>query len=137
MQVRIYSRFPWRKNGGPKDVFETKALDVLERNPERPFHEFTTIDGRRSLLYATARRMEDSCVKCHNQSTNSPKRDWKVGDVVGILKIVRSLDRDIERTRQGLWGAFLLIGGSIVVLLGVSAVVFVGTRAARAKVSRP
>ena len=133
MQVRIYSRYPWRKNGGPKDEFERRALDVLEQDPLHPFHEFKELEGRRSLLYATARRMEDSCVKCHNQSKNSPKRDWKVGDVVGVLKIVRSLDRDIERTRQGLWGAFLLIGGSIVVLLSVSAVVLLGTRGARAK----
>jgi serine/threonine protein kinase len=133
MQVRIYSRYPWRKNGGPKDEFETKALDILEQKPDKPFHEFTEIAGRRALLYATARRMEDSCVKCHNQSKNSPKRDWKVGEVVGVLKIVRSLDRDIARTRQGLWGAFLLIGGSVVVLLGVSAAVILGTRAARAR----
>jgi len=136
MQVRIYSRYPWRKDGGPKDVFESRALDVLERDPLHPFHEFTELDGRRSLLYATARRMEESCVKCHNQSKNSPKRDWKVGEVVGVLKIVRSLDRDIERTRQGLWGAFLLIGGTVVLLLSVSAVVILGTRAARAKVTR-
>lgn len=136
MQVRIYSRYPWRKNGGPKDEFETKALEILELRPDKPFHEFKEIDGRPSLLYATARRMEDSCVKCHNQSKNSPKRDWKVGEVVGVLKIVRSLDRDIERTRQGLWGAFLLIGGSVIVLLGVSAAVILGTRAARTKGSR-
>lgn len=136
MQVRLYSRYPWRPNGGPKDEFERKALTVLEQDPLRPFHEFTEIDGRRSLLYATARRMEESCVKCHNQSTTSPKRDWKVGEVVGVLKIVRSLDRDIERTRQGLLGAFVLMGASIVVLLSVSAVVILGTRAARAKVPR-
>lgn len=137
MQVRLYSRYPWRANGGAKDDFENKALDILEQDPTHPFHEFANVDGRPSLLYATARRMEDSCVKCHNQSKNSPKRDWKVGEVVGVLKIVRSLDRDIKRTRHGLLGAFLLIGGSVVVLLGVSAMVIMGTRAARSKVTRP
>ena len=128
MQVRLYSRFPWRPNGGPKDEFERKAIDVLERNPRLPFHEFTQIEGRRSLLYATARRMEESCVKCHNQAERSPKKDWKVGEVVGVLKIVRSLDRDIERTRQGLLGAFVLTGTSVTVLLGISVAVVLGTR---------
>ncbi len=137
MKVRLYSRYPWRSNGGPKDDFERKALDVLELDPKHPFHEFTEIDGRRSLLYATARRMEESCVKCHNQSTNSPKKNWKVGEVVGVLKIVRSLDRDIELTRQGLLGAFVLIGTSIVVMLGISVAVIMGTRAARSKGPRP
>jgi predicted Ser/Thr protein kinase len=129
MQVRLYSRYPWRPNGGPKDEFERRAIEVLEQQPSQPFHEFTEIDGRRSLLYATARRMEESCVKCHNQSERSPKKDWKVGEVVGVLKIVRSLDRDIERTRQGLLGAFVLMGGSAALLLAVCIGVVTGARA--------
>jgi serine/threonine protein kinase len=137
MQVRLYSRYPWRSNGGPKDEFERKALEMLEKNPQQPFHEFTEIDGRRSLVYATAQKMEESCVKCHNQSQRSPKKDWQVGDVVGVLKIVRSLDRDIERTRRGLLGAFVLMGTSAVLLLGVSVAVVIGSRArARSKVPR-
>jgi len=137
MQVRLYSRYPWRSNGGPKDEFERKALEMLEQNPQQPFHEFTEIDGRRSLVYATARRMEESCIKCHNQTERSPKKDWKVGDVVGVLKIVRSLDRDIERTRRGLLGAFVLMGSSAALLLAVSVAVVIGSRArARSKVPR-
>jgi hypothetical protein len=129
MQVRLYSRYPWRPNGGPKDKFERRAIEVLEQNPNEPFHEFTEIAGKRSLLFATARRMEESCVKCHNQSERSPKKDWKVGEVVGVLKIVRSLERDIERTRQGLLGAFVLMGGSAAVLLAVCVGVVMGARA--------
>ena len=128
MKVRLYSRYPWRPDGGPKDEFERKAISVLEQDPSQPFHEFTEIEGRRSLVYATARRMEESCVKCHNQTDRSPKKDWKVGEVVGVLKIVRSLDRDIERTRQGLLGAFVLMGASVFLLLGVSLAVVIGTR---------
>jgi serine/threonine protein kinase len=129
MEVRLYSRYPWRPNGGPKNEFESKALAVLEQNPKQPFHEFTEVEGRRALLYATARRMEESCIKCHNQADRSPKKDWKIGEVVGVLKIVRSLDRDIARTRQGLRGAFILMGGSGALLLAVSIVVLMGTRA--------
>ena len=33
-----------------------------------------------------------------------------MGDVVGVLKIVRPLDREIESTRAGLRGAFMLMG---------------------------
>ena len=40
----------------------------------------------------------------------SPKKDWKVGDVVGVLKIVRPLDREIDNTQAGLRGAFVLMG---------------------------
>ena len=137
MQVRVYSRYPWRPNGGPKDEFERKAIAVLEQNPKQPFHEFTEIQGRPSLIYATARTMEESCVKCHNQHQKSPKKNWKVGEVVGVLKIVRSLDRDIERTRQGMLGAFILMGGGSALLLVVSIAVVMGARAVRSKVPRP
>jgi tRNA A-37 threonylcarbamoyl transferase component Bud32 len=138
MQVRLYSRYPWRPDGGPKDDFERKAIALLEQKPSQPFHEFTEVEGRRSLLYATARRMEESCIKCHNQSERSPKKDWQVGDVVGVLKIVRTLDRDIERTRQGLRGAFVLMVSTILVLLGVSVVVVTAARVrVRSKVPGP
>jgi tRNA A-37 threonylcarbamoyl transferase component Bud32 len=128
MQVRLYSRYPWRKQGGPQDEFERKALDWLERSPDVPFREFTEVDGRRALVYATARKMEATCVKCHNSDKRSPKKDWKVGDVVGVLKIVRPLDRDIARTQAGLRGAFVMMGGVSLLLVGVSVAVLIGAK---------
>jgi serine/threonine protein kinase len=128
MQVRVYSRYPWRKDGGPKDQFEQRALEWLEKKPDQPYREFTSVGGQRSLVYATARKMELSCVKCHNASERSPKKDWKVGDVVGVLKIVRPLDRDIARTQVGLRGAFLTMGVSAALLLAVCVGIVIGTR---------
>jgi hypothetical protein len=32
--------------------------------------------------------MTAGCVKCHNSHPDSPKRDWKVGDVRGIQEVV-------------------------------------------------
>jgi hypothetical protein len=120
MQVRLYSRFPWRKDGGPRDDFERRAIGILEAQPATPYHEFTEVDGHPLLIYATAQRMEESCIKCHNQSVRSPKRDWRVGEVVGVLKIVRPLERDIERTRKGLLGSFILMSTTAAVMLAVS-----------------
>ena len=128
MKARVYSRYPWpnRKDGGPKDEFERKALDWLENSNGRTeqqfneYYQFTEIDGRRWLWYAKPRLMEKSCVKCHNDPKRvSPKKDWQVGDVAGVIKIGRSLDDDIAATRTGLRGAFVLVGTtrSIVILL--------------------
>ena len=47
--------------------------------------------GRPALRYATADRMRAPCVECHNQHPQSPKTDWKVGDVRGVLEIIRPL----------------------------------------------
>ena len=31
--------------------------------------------------------MESACVNCHNSHPESPKRDWKIGDVRGIQEV--------------------------------------------------
>jgi serine/threonine protein kinase len=111
MLFRLYSDYPFRsrKDGGPRDEFERDALAELQRNPAEPVYRFESFRERPSLRYATARRMQSDCIGCHNGDTNSTKRDWKVGEVVGVLEIIRPLDRDIARTHEGLRGTFVLI----------------------------
>lgn len=103
MRVRLYSDHPFktRTDGSPKDDFEREALLRLAKRPEQPYWSFEDVDDRPSLCYATGRRMEETCVRCHNEHRDSPKKDWKVGDVSGVLEIVRPLDQDVERARQG------------------------------------
>lgn len=127
MKVRLYSDHPFRsrKDGGPKDDFEREALAQLVNNPDSPFWSFENVEGSPSLRYATARRMEETCVRCHNTHPDSPKKDWKVGDVPGVLEIVRPLDRDVTRARQGLRGTFILMTAICGSLLVLSAVILV------------
>jgi hypothetical protein len=131
MYVRHYSDHPFRsrKDGGPKDDFERETLEHLRLHPDQPVFRFEDFEGRPSLRYATARRMLDSCVRCHNTHLDSTKRDWQVGDVRGVLEIIRPLDRDVARAREGLRGTFLLMAGIAGSLLGLSVlVVVVGQR---------
>jgi len=112
MKLRLYSEFPYRTrtNGGPHDNFERDALRQLRRQPDDPVYRFEDYNGRYSLRYATARRMDRSCVGCHNHHPDSPKRDWQVGDVRGVLEIIHPLARDVERTGEALRGTFVLAG---------------------------
>jgi len=130
MEIRVYSRYPWpgRKDGGPQDEFDTAALAWLEKQarpgvePPAEYVRFVAEDGQRKLLFYTARLMEQSCLGCHNYPTgDSPKKDWKLGEVVGVLKIVRPLNLESESTRHGLHGAFVLMG-TIATLLVVASV---------------
>jgi hypothetical protein len=62
--------------------------------------------------------MEKSCIACHNHpDSRSPKKDWKEGEVVGVLKIVRPLEREIDNTQAGFRSAFLLMGAISALLL--------------------
>lgn len=149
MQVRIYSDFPWREGNGPKNEFESRAIqalgigcrslisedkgalasEVVDANrEERSYHEFGHDNGEPVLRYARAQIMKQSCVQCHNSDATSPKRDWVVGDVAGVLSITRPLQRDVESTRSGLRSAFHLIAGLATLLTGVTLAVFWSAR---------
>jgi serine/threonine protein kinase len=127
VKVRQYSDypFPWRTDGGPRDEFEREALRRLSRSKgQTTVHEFTEMGGQRVVRYAQARVMERSCVECHSTHDRSPRKDWKVGDVRGVLEIIRPLDKDEARVSKALRLALLLsavvsgllLGGSLLVV---------------------
>lgn len=84
VSIRLYSDypFPWRKDGGPADGFEERALQQLQIDPDTPYYEF---ESGSVLRYATADVLRPDCVDCHNTHPDTPKNDWKVGDVRGVL----------------------------------------------------
>jgi eukaryotic-like serine/threonine-protein kinase len=127
VKVRQYSDypFPWRTDGGPRDEFEREALRRVRQNKGREaVHEFTELGGQRVVRYAQARVMDRSCVECHSTHDQSPRKDWQVGDVRGVLEIIRPLDKDEARVSEALHLALLLsavvsgllLGGSVLVV---------------------
>jgi adenylate cyclase len=75
--------------------------------------------------------MERSCVECHNSHPQSPRKDWQVGDVRGVLEIIRPLDKDEARVGEALRLALLVSGVvSGLLLAGTLLVLAVGRRRA-------
>src|SRR5262249_30619884 len=75
MLVGLHRASPsrWRPDGGPHDDFERPALADLRKNPDLPVYRFEAVQGRPSLRYASARRMQKDCIGCHNADPNSTK----------------------------------------------------------------
>jgi signal transduction histidine kinase len=114
-RFRFYSRFPfpWRTNGGPRDAFESDALDALSDGKKKEFVRVEVINGQPVLRYAAPVRMGESCVACHNSTDGSPKTDWKVGDVRGVQSVQVPLPKLtlIDTFQQfGLY-VFMVVGG--------------------------
>ncbi|NOZ52585.1 MAG: PAS domain-containing protein [Gammaproteobacteria bacterium] len=61
--------------------------------------------------------MRPACVECHNSHPDTPKNDWKTGDLRGILEINLSLDQVIAQTQANLKGTIAIFGS--IALLGV------------------
>jgi eukaryotic-like serine/threonine-protein kinase len=132
VQARIFSHYPWpgRQGGGPRDDFEHRALSWLESNNGRPdlrfreHHEITEKEGERWLWYARPRLMDKSCLACHNDPKGkSPKKDWQVGDVGGVIKIGRRLGAPAASS-PGTGAALALMIASGVTLAAFVAVTF-------------
>ena len=124
---RLYSDYPFpnrEATGGVKDDFEAKALEYLRQDPAGEFWQQEKRNGYGSFRYAEAIIMETSCVSCHNSNPQSPKTDWKVGDVRGVLEIVQPLEKLKAETRKGLRGVSLLMGlMSVLGLTGITLVI--------------
>ena len=116
------SDYPFAKRlAKPLDSFERQAIQYFRENPQR--HSYTELRGnglgRSSYRLATPVVMRQACVTCHNAHPDSPKRDWKVGDVRGIQEVtVRGLQ---ARGFGNLGGLFAYVG-----LLGVTSVAATG-----------
>ncbi len=124
--AQLYSLypFPWRREtGGLRDRFAREAWLALEAAPDHPFFRFEEVQGRQVLRYATADRMRASCVACHNQRLDSPKRDWKVGDVRGVLEVVQPTALPPTGMGAGLGRILLLALGQVLLLCGLLAIV--------------
>ena len=88
--------FPWRAER-TLSTFERDALAAIAEAPEGELHR--VLNGRDGpvLAYAHAAPMGESCVACHNQRNDSPKRDWSIGLLV---KRSRRDISEIERERH-------------------------------------
>ena len=65
--------------------------------------------------------VSESCVQCHNTHPDSPKKDWKLGDVRGVLEVVVPLERPLAAAQAGARWVAVGIGLGLVLLLGVVA----------------
>jgi len=117
--IRLYSKFPfpWRKGQSTADLFTDDAFTFLEENPEKPFYRFELHQGKKVLRYASADVMSEGCVNCHNTHPDSPKTDWKKGDVRGVLEVMRPVGNIYSSTPTGVWAA--LIVTVLVTILGM------------------
>ena len=88
---RFVSDFPFLNRAlHVLDDFEANALAALRDHPNQQLTDVSSsIFSDRVRLIAPV-IMGAACVNCHNAHPESPKRDWKVGDVRGIQEIAIS-----------------------------------------------
>jgi hypothetical protein len=84
----------WPIRNGPGTDFERKALEALVTKPNTPITGTVTSGRKRyfQAIYAD-RAISNACVTCHNAHLRSPKRDFKLNDVMGGIVITLPLGK--------------------------------------------
>ncbi|MEM7249114.1 MAG: methyl-accepting chemotaxis protein [Acidobacteriota bacterium] len=88
-RIRLYSAHPFPNRRDRRlDVFGRDALAAVEREPSDTFIHEDLTPGAERIRVAIADRMQvDTCVRCHNTHPDSPRTDWQLGDVRGVLEV--------------------------------------------------
>ena len=123
--VTLYSEFPFPNRGERVlDSFAGEALTYLNANPDASFVRTEQVNGANIVRVAIADRMvAESCVNCHNSHPQSPKLDWKLGDVRGVLEVATSIDQQLANgvaTSNKIVGILVAVGLLILAIIHLS-----------------
>ena len=85
MNMRLVSDYPFpARQGRLLSDFDREAISHFQMTRMTSLLRMNEKDNRTIFEYAVPVRLGESCVACHNSHLESPKRDWKIGDIRGI-----------------------------------------------------
>ena len=89
VKIKLFSHYPF-PNRAQRTLseIEEEALNFVEKNPHDTFVKLITKDNQQYLSVAVSDIFYDqACVSCHNTRADTPKNDWKLGDVRGAIQV--------------------------------------------------
>ncbi len=88
VQYRLISLWPINKRNVASSEFEKTALGTVLTHPTKPYTGFVKEGGARyfQAVYPDL-AVTQACIGCHNAHQDSPKRDFKINDVMGAMVI--------------------------------------------------
>lgn len=120
--VNLYSAFPFpNRKSRVLDGFQTEAWDYLVKNPKSVYVKESHNAGKTIVRVAVADTMvAQGCVSCHNSHPDTPRADWKLGDVRGILEINSDISAQVAAsTTTGIKIIFALIATLLFIIVSI------------------
>jgi hypothetical protein len=113
--LKLYSAFPFpNRKDRVLDGFMREAVERLAKNPKEVFVRMEDVNGKPMVRVAIADPMvKQACIDCHNSHPLSPKQDWKLGDVRGILEVDKPLDKQMAASASMFWTILAVLGGGM------------------------
>ena len=84
----LLSLWPINKQNAPKTDVEKEGLQFIADNPGENYYKEEELGGTKyfTAIYADP-AVAPACVDCHNDHKDTPKSDFKIGDVMGGVVI--------------------------------------------------
>lgn len=84
----LLSKWPINAQNKPSTDLEKKGLDFVAANKGKNFYGEESLAGTKyfTAVYADT-GVAEACISCHNEHKDSPKKDFKLGDVMGGVVI--------------------------------------------------
>jgi hypothetical protein len=88
VQYRLISLWPINKRNVASNPLQSIGLGTILTQPNRPYTGVTKVGNIRyyEAVYADL-AVTQACIGCHNAHPDSPKRDFKLNDVMGAIVI--------------------------------------------------
>ena len=88
IQYRLISLWPINKRNVASSEFEKIGMGTILTHPTKPYTGFVKEGGARyfQAVYPDL-AVAQACIGCHNSHPDSPKRDFKINDVMGAIVI--------------------------------------------------
>lgn len=119
MTLKLYSPYPFpNRSDRQLDSFAQEAWQALNNNPNQNFAKVEKINNKEVVRVALADTMtQPGCVGCHNSHPQTPKNDWKLTDVRGVLEVQVPIEQQLSSAAS----LNITIGLIILVSLGSTA----------------
>jgi HAMP domain-containing protein len=97
----LLSKWPVNPKKGLTNELQQRAWNALEADPQTPYQEIVANGEGSDLHYFTADvAAVQGCVSCHNKLPNSPKTDFVLNDLMGVLVVSVSVATDSDFAAQ-------------------------------------
>lgn len=93
LRYALISEWAINKANMPKTEFEQKGLKALAKDPGNPYRGYQSDgDQRYFMALYPDKAVSQACVDCHNKHEESPRHDFKLGEVMGGIVITMKVD---------------------------------------------
>ena len=93
VDFRLISQWPINPRNSPANEFERKGLEIVDIHPVRPYTgQFKK--GKKQYYQSVYPdfAVTKGCIACHNTHPESPKKDFRLKDVMGGIVVTLDLN---------------------------------------------